>query len=238
MVLLESLQERSYMPPVRFDIWWSETDHKTFKVDADQLVGDVVSEIKEQLGDLLPESDPANNIIEYMLFKVAAGHREPLLARKRTVAQARIVEGEQLYFANLRAPWWSAQPKASSYAKQQTVAATPPSCRLQLVANCAIDISREGLQLDRAFLLKSLPARVVALENTKSFAGLRSPLHAVSRKQHCAIIPQGAQWLLHAYDYTYIHNQVLTKGMTIQLTRSTTLVLGRDGWPIQIFLSS
>ncbi len=225
------------MPPVRFDVWWSETDHKTFKVDADQLVGDVVSEIKEQLGDLLPESDAANNVIEYMLFKAAAGHREPLLARKRTIAQARIIEGEQLYLANLRAPWWvSILPKASASAKQMSVAAIPPSCRIQLVPNCVVDIPSDGLHLDRAFLLRSLPARVVALENTRSFAGLRSRLHAVSRKQHCMITAQGTHWLLHAYDYTYIHHQALTKGMTVQLSCSTTLVLGRDGWPIEIIL--
>jgi hypothetical protein len=174
-----------------------------------------------------------------MLFKAAAGHREPLLARKRTVAQVRIVEGEQLYFANLRTPWWSvSQPKVLPAAKQQTVAVAPPVCRLQLVRQCVVAVPSDGLQLDRAFLLTSLPSRIVALENTKSFAGLRSRLHAVSRKQHCMISLQGSQWLLHAYDYTYIYNQALTKGMTVQLARSTTLVLGRDGWPVEILLSS
>ncbi|MDP9313871.1 MAG: hypothetical protein M3R24_23835 [Chloroflexota bacterium] len=230
------------MPPIRFDIWWSETDHKTVKVDSEQLVGEVVSEIKEQLGDRLPESDQTDTIIEYTLFKAVQGRREPILARKRTLAQTRIVEGELMYLANLRAPWWD-QPSAATQhlnpqAAAQAVNVQPRACRIQLSAGYSLELAADGVQLSRNFLLTALPQQLVLLEQAKSFAGLPSRLQAVSREQHCAIVQQGAHWLLRAYAYTYVDGRGLSKGMTTMLARSTTIVLGHNGWPINVRLAS
>ena len=231
------------MPPIRFDIWWSETDHKTFKVDSEQLVGEVVSEIKEQLGDRLPESDQTANIIEYTLFKAVQGRHEPFLGRKRTLAQARIVDGDRLYLADLQAPWWERRHAVplqfpTITTQPQPVKLQPQPCRIQLSAGYSIDLPPDGIQLNRNYLLTVLPPQLIVLEKAKSFAGLQSRLQAVSRQEHCAIIPQGAQWLLRAYAYTYIDGRDLSKGMTTLLSRSTTIVLGRNGWPIEVQLTS
>lgn len=229
------------MPPIRFDIWWSETDHKTFKVDSEQLVGEVVSEIKEQLGDHLPESDQTANIIEYTLFKAVQGRHEPLLARKRTLAQARVVDGDRLYLADLQAPWWHQNPPVAPQHPDITSFAQPVKvqrCRILLCPGSSISVAADGLQLSRNYLLEVLPRQLVMLEQAKSFAGLKSRLQAVSRQHHCTILLQGTHWLLQAYAYTYIDGRALSKGMPTVISRSTTIVLGRDGWPIEIQLAS
>ncbi len=231
------------MPPIRFDIWWSETDHKTVKVDSEQLVGEVVSEIKEQLGDRLPESDHTDNIIEYTLFKAVQGRREPILARKRTLSQTRIIEGELMYLANLRAPWWD-QPQATAaqhlqpQVAAQAVNVQPRSCRIQLSAGYSLEVPPDGIQFSRNYLLTTLPQQLVVLEQAKSFAGLKSRLQAVSREQHCEIIRQGSQWLLRAYAYTYVDGRGLSKGMTTLLGCSTTIVLGHNGWAVEVRFTS
>lgn len=225
------------MPPVRFDIWWSATDHKTYKVDSEQLVGDVVSEIREQLADDLPESDQRNKVIEYVLFKNAHGRREPLLARRQTFAEVHVVEGDTLYFANLQAPWWEQRNRSTSPRPVLRPAAAPKRCLLQF-GGSVVEVPHDGLQLSRSYLLNTLPPYVVVREKAKSLAGLKSRLHAVSRLQHCAILREDDQWLLRAYKDTYVDGRALSTGMTTPLSGSTTIVLGHDGWPVEVRLIS
>lgn len=225
------------MPPVRFDIWWSETDHKTFKVDSEQLVGDVAAEIRVQLVDYLPESDQHNRVIEYVLFKSSQASREPLLARKQTFSQVHVADGDTLYLANLQAPWWVKRGRSTAGQAVVPPAPSPRRCLLQF-GGSVVEVPSEGIHLSRSYLLNALPSHVVVRENAKSFAGLKSRLHAVSRQQHCVILRQDDHWLLRAYNDTYVNGRALTTGMTTPLSGSTTIVLGHDGWPVEVRLIS
>lgn len=227
------------MPPIRFNLWWSESDHKTFQVDSDHALGDIVTEIKEQLGPQLPECNAQDCVIEYSLFKETNGQREPLLARKRTLTQLRILEGDQLFLADRHGPWWE-QPAPLLHRRAIQTPRMPfaprSRCQLQLAPGVLIDVPQSGLELSRAYLVEALPQRLVKLENAKHFAGLTSRLHAVSRKQHCDILPQSSAWLLRAHDLCYAQGRELPSGATTPLTAPLTLVLGRAGWPIHIRL--
>jgi len=240
------------MAAISFEVLWSDTSGATFNQDNSQLVGDVVENIEIRAGEQLPERDANGDTIEYALFKDNNGHREPI-HRKRTLNQAGIRNGDRLYLANRHAPWWEVnkKPGTTTLRRQRKAivmpsvlpqpAVQPDEClfQLQLAPGCVITVSStETLDLNRNYLLQKLPSSIVTREKARIFAGLNSRLNSVSREQHCQIFRQGDQWLLRAFRPTYIYTRTIDKGMTVTLATSTTIVLGREGWSIEVLFSS
>ncbi len=241
------------MPAISFEVCWSDTASATFNQDTTQQVGDVVDNIMIRAGEQLPECDTNGEMIVYVLFKENKGHREAI-ARSRTLDQAGIRQGDRLYLANKKAPWWNVSTlkkpgtnnlrgsKREQKPPERGGSSSPPDttmCHLQLAAGCVMTVSStETIDLNRTYLLKKLPGNIVTREKARIFAGLNSRLNSVSREQHCQIFRQGDYWLLRAFKPTYVYSRTIDKGMTVTLSTSTTIVLGREGWPVEVLIGS
>jgi hypothetical protein len=122
--------------------------------------------------------------------------------------------------------------------QQQESAISPHSpknrCQLQLAPGRIIDVPVEGLILNRQYLLSKLPISAVMLERAKVAAGFPSRLNLVSREPHCEIVPKSDMWLLHAFRPTYINDRAIDKDSPVMITDLTAIVLGKEGWPIEI----
>jgi hypothetical protein len=97
-----------------------------------------------------------------------------------------------------------------------------------------LTVPPEGLYINRDYLIRNLPRHIVATEKTRRFIGLNSRLDRVSRKEHCHIFCQGGVWILSAIGPTYINGRTIKGGTAVSLPRSTTIILGNDGWPVDI----
>lgn len=216
------------MPALRCDLWWSATHHTTLKVDSAQLVGELVAEIQYRLGAQLPEHTAERGALEYMLYRAVPGGHEPIFARGRTLAQAQIVDGATLYFAARGAPWWAvATPRPAL-----------PLCSVQPHCGARAVVPPAGLELSRAYLLRSLPQIVVTRERAHSSARHPSRLLAVSRQTHCRIVALDSAWQLHASAVTFVDGRRIEPATTAPLTGSVVLLLGRDGWPVDVHVAA
>lgn len=234
------------MPPITFVVSWSSTASDTFKHNSTESVRTVVQNIKTHITHQLAESDAQGNLIDYVLYRDTHGSFEPILSIERTLGQVGIHDGDLLYLASRQSvPTWKLSLAGSSTSitgTLQTSAVLPlpkntsTVCQLRLAPSCVISLSSgEGAQIDRAYLLQKLPASIVLREHTRMFLGFSSRLHSVSRDVHCQIMRQEDAWVVNARHSTYIHGRMVTK-KTIALTESTTVVVGRNGWPIEIVL--
>ena len=226
------------MPALRCEIWCTSTHCVTLKADSAQLVGELVVALRCLGGAHLPERDADDAAIPYALFRKIAGARLPLREQHMTLAQAAIRDGDTLWLADVRKPWWHAaeSPAPQPMPPQGSTALHAADCSLQIAAGVSASVPRAGLELGRAYLLRHLPHAVLVREHALSLAGRRSRLHAVSRRLHCAIRHGAAGWTLQVYAPTFVEGHCYTDGMSLPLAASTTLLLGREGWPVALRL--
>ncbi len=109
-----------------------------------------------------------------------------------------------------------------------------PICHLHIATNCPLTVPPEGLYINRDYLIRNLPRHIVATEKARRFMGFNSRLNRVSRKEHCHIFCQSGVWILSAIEPTYINGRTIKGGTAVSLPRSTTIILGNDGWPVDI----
>lgn len=234
------------MPPITFVVSWSSTASDTFKHNSTESVRTVVQNIKTHITYRLDESDAQGNLIDYVLYRDNHGNFEPIISVERTLGQAGIRDGDLLYLASRQSvPTWKlpltgSSTRTTGIEQTNTGPSLPKNtntvCQLRLAPSCVISLSSsEGAQIDRAYLLQKLPASIVLREHTRMFLGFSSRLHSVSRDLHCQIMRQEDAWVINTRHSTYIYGRMVTK-KTIALTESTTVVVGRNGWPIEIVL--
>jgi hypothetical protein len=231
-----------------FEVRWGAQDSRIFSLDSSQTIGEIIGLIVQRLH--LPEVDERSRI-SYGLYRKIHDEYEKI-TDTRTLAAARIQPGDEIFLANIAAPWWNAAaltprkgvtdplPKRPlPPISKQEPPATAHTCRLHLAANCTVVVQGDHLFLNRDYLSSHLPADVVARENIKIFSGFDSRLTHVSRKQHCEIFRQGEQWIVRAYQPTYIYGRTLDRGQSAVLQPpGTTLVLGQGGWEIRVELAT
>lgn len=215
----------------------------------------------------LPEQDARGNLITYGLFIERDGQRVRL-DQQRTLRSLRLQSHADLYIADVAHLWWPLavtdrlrpldgqrpQPPQPVQPLQQPPPVKPPLqsppplaepqpavCIVELAQGCSRTVSENRLVITRRYLLDNLPKSIVAREQARTLIGLDSALQAVSNRQdgHCALI-WARGWYLHAFRPVYLQDgQVkLDGGETFPLEQTTRLILGRQGWPITVRLSS
>lgn len=230
------------MAAIRFEVWWSDTARETLSCEPDQHVADVIEQLRERVGAALPEADSFGHSIEYGLYRDRQGRRVAL-QRRLPLSRADIWQDAQLYLADRKALWWhpsqTTRPPENLRSADSTSQAPKAigSCSLLLSPGHSVDVPPEGLQLDRNYLFAKLPGPVVAWEKAKILIGRDSPLLRVSRDLHCKLFRGDAGWMLQAYRPTYIDGKRVQKDAVL-IAQSATLLLGSNGWPIEILLES
>jgi hypothetical protein len=242
------------MAIIHCHVWWGDTVGEHFELDSTKRVDDLIEMVRLHAGSQLSDTDPDGHPIHYILYKIEDGQREKISGH-RSLANAKINDDVQLHLVDQKAPWQQEQitgrlgprpsrerqvgdtPPSTSKPQSQTPTAIQQACRLQVVDGGMVDVSHEGIVLDRGYLLKHLPTLIVAREQLKILFGIESRLGGVSRQPHCEIIHQQQQWFLRAFKPTYINGRMYEGKATVMLTRSTILMLGRDGWQVEVLLT-
>jgi hypothetical protein len=136
------------------------------------------------------------------------------------------------------APPIAATPAPASRAEPAS-ADRSRSCSIELSPGCIRPVPGEGLIINRTYLLQQLPNSVAMREKGLVMFGMNSRLQAVSNQDqgHC-VIKWNNGWYLHAYRPVYVSGQKYDRGEAFALDQTTTLILGRDGWPLTVRLSS
>lgn len=232
---------------IRIEICWgaSSAERKERLERLDTLVSDLINSCKKDYG--LP-GEREGEMIRYALYRGQSFEKERL-DRGRTLRTLRIQNGEVLYIAPDGVPWWKVHtdpPTTPSQTPPETRAPAPSPveqrpipCTIELAPGCVQPIGEAGLIINREYLMRTLPASVMALERARNLLNFASRLQSVSRSErgHCFIgWRQG--WYLYAYEPVYIGGVKYSRGEAIALEQTTTLLLGREGWPVTVRLNS
>jgi serine/threonine protein kinase/MinD-like ATPase involved in chromosome partitioning or flagellar assembly len=112
-----------------------------------------------------------------------------------------------------------------------------PRCLLQLTPGHVIDVNKDGIKLNRDFILQNLPKHRTLGEQARWSMGFDSPLSYVSRNPHCEIYAAGTQWMLRAYNPVVVNGRTLKDGATTDIASSTSVRLGGSkGWAFEVLV--
>ncbi|MBP1467298.1 hypothetical protein EYB53_016415 [Candidatus Chloroploca sp. M-50] len=232
---------------IRLRLGPSSADQRELNISDEKIVGDLITYWKKDYR--LAEQDAQGELIPYALYRDHGSHKERI-DPKRTLRSLRMQAFEELYLADTRQPWCQGQkPTTQPLKEPKTSNPVPPPdpitrpafgpCSIEIAPGCVHQIGEKGLVLNREYLLKELPKSVVARERALTMLGIESRLGAVSRGEpgHCSIIWR-QNWYLIAHHQIYISGTKYTRNEAVQINQTTTLLLGREGWPITIRLHS
>ena len=249
--------------PILISLSDAAADQREQLVAPDTTIADLIIYCKKEYR--LPEQDRDGEMVRYALYR-KQGNAHAVLDKKRTLRTLRIQPYEVLYLASERQPWWQAnaarpsgrtaplrpksvgnlppvppatEPPASSPRAEPALVDRNRSCSIELAPGCVRSVPGEGLIINRTYLLQQLPTSVAMREKGLVMFGMNSRLQAVSNHDqgHCAIKWNNG-WYLHAYRPVYISGHKYDRCEALALDQTTTLVLGRDGWPLTVRLSS
>lgn len=227
-------------------------DRREQVIALDTLIGDLITYCRKDYR--LQEQDARGELIEYGLFLERGGQRVRL-DPQRSLRSLRLPNYPVLYLSDVTRVWWPMgstaplTPPEPPPTNTKPIGSQPPisvpeprpTVSVELAAGCSHPVPENGLIITRKFLLSTLPRVIVAREQARQLIGLESALQAVSRRAegHCAIL-WARGWYLHAYRPIYLQEGAtkLDHGETLPLDQTTRVVLGRNGWPITIRLSS
>ncbi|MBC8076300.1 MAG: hypothetical protein H7Y32_09525 [Chloroflexales bacterium] len=111
----------------------------------------------------------------------------------------------------------------------------PTPCLVELAPGYGCHVSALGLDISRAFLLRFLPATLVAVDRIRATLNLLPQIDGVAPADecHCALRWHNG-WRLVAHRPVVCGRMLYDGGAQLDLTRSTALLLGVGGWPIII----
>ncbi len=234
--------------------------HQVPDVSTSTLLGDLMTGWRKDYG--LREQDAQGNLIQYGLFMHREG-RTVRLDTSRTLRTLRVTAFATLYLSDVK-HLWIPLPSTDQLRPPlvppisppipppvppnlppipppvpQNSPPIPPMCTVELAPGCSRSIADGELQITRSYLLDALPRNIAIREKARMVLGFSSPLQAVSMREggHCAI-RWARGWYLHAFKPVFLGEQKLDHGEALLLEQTTTLVIGREGWPITIRLSS
>lgn len=153
--------------------------------------------------------------------------------------------GDTLLLADVQNPWWRTQrePERDSYPfhpdsdATRIIGPSKPSsptqhiCQLRIWNGATVSISEEVI-VNRQFILDHLSW----LERSKLELGLSDRIERVSRKRHCKIFTQRGQWYMKAYHTVYLDGQRYRESQVAPLPHHARMMIGKDGWPIEVQL--
>lgn len=210
------------MPMV--EVCWGLKQRSQFEWQPELNVVEFVEMIQDQIQSHLEASSSWGfETVEYGLFRLVGASLQRL-ERRMPLRSLQLPPGEQLYFANVLNPWW---------------VVTEQFCEVEVFPSCLISVPKNGLILSRSFILKQLPKHI-ADEERKIYRERRdSPLSRVSRDRHCAILFDNG-WRLHCHNLVSIDGAEWHKLRVYPLDHegSRTIILGSEGWPVTIHISS
>lgn len=218
------------MPTITIEIHLGSAQRQTRSEDVELRVGDLINRCK--LYYALPEQD-GGELIRYGLYHGPGAERRPL-PPANSLREARVQNGDELYLSRQDRPWWRAPEPAQP--ELPPADERPAPCQVELAQGCTFLVPPEaGVAINRDFLFRHLPQPTVARERRRAFLGLPSRLEYVSKSErgHCRLA-WGQGWWLSAHKTIYIAGARHDSGARILIARATTLLLGRDGWPITI----
>ncbi len=206
------------MADIRIEVYWSPDSKSALTVKDTDTVDHVIEQVRVRTGDQFRKDDDDGHRIIYSLFRVD-DQADEALDRDGILHRIGLTDGAKLYLDRPgQMHWWR-------------------GIQVRLTDGCVVPVPNDGLRINRGYLLHALPFRVTIVERFKLYIGRETPLRSVSRRQHCEIVRQGDQWRLYAFSPTSIDGYFLNNGESTPITSPTCLVLGREGWPIEIQLT-
>jgi hypothetical protein len=109
------------------------------------------------------------------------------------------------------------------------------SCAVELAPGYSYSVPDSGLDINHEFLLRYLPAALVATDRTREFLHLPVLLDSVSHGTpgHCSI-HWDSGWFLTAHQPIFIDQTCYSDGWRISILHAVSLRLGTPGWPITV----
>lgn len=230
------------MSEVRVTVCWGPDRARPFCMEEGSLLQEFIEEIQTVVASQLPEQEHSERIVYALFRKDAEGGYEQLRNRHQTLKAARIVGGKELYFANPKQPWWevqSIQPLPLSGNGEAVLASSAgTTCDLLVGDGRVVQVAVTGVVINRAYLLQHLPRPMRLKEEARLFMGLPSRLMQVGREHHAEVWREDGRWFVRATRPMYVNGRFIDRGVTLPVNVSVKIVLGRDGWPIELRLSS
>jgi hypothetical protein len=233
------------MRAITFEICWSFARRHTRNEDEEVLVVDLINRCKEEYA--LPEQDQdSGELLHYGLY-CGEGYEKQQLPAGKSLRELQVRNADRLYLAPRNALWWQDHPALAAEPpiiepadlRQAPADHSPPArCEVELAPGCIRPVPPSGLTLSRALLISQLPRTTLAFERARTWIGLPSRLEYVSNaaRGHCAIT-WNRGWYVIAHRPVYLAGAKYEGGAAVPVERTSTLLLGRNGWPVALLLA-
>lgn len=225
----------------RINIQLGSAGRKTVYADSEKRIGELIAAIQAYAATVeqFPRTDSNGKPIVYALYPEPSADSIPLI-RSQKIGFYNFQEGHILYFTEHGKPPAPSPPATTIPDSPPLPSLAPKKVLICLDAQQMLEIDpTKGLALDRKFVMDHLPWFTVLTQRLREKLGFSTRLGSVSRKLHCEIFRDASTgWMLKAHKPVHIPAMKvhLNGGAELQLTHDLSIVLGKDGWPVDIFL--